>query len=252
MDPKSFVLDVAEVDRERLDHIDVYRLPNTPSSERRPLIVFVHGGPMPPNIQPGPRDWPVFVGYGSLAADHGMVGVTLEHHFYSGADCASAADEIAAAVAQARALPGVDPDRVAMWFFSGGGILANDWLLDPPLWLRCLALTYPVVVPPAEWGIDERFRPVVAAESAGELPILLTRVGLESAEFASGVEAFVSVAGTHNLNLEIVDVPDGRHGYDMLDHTDASRAAVISAMAWVVGNLSPVRQVPLGQATPIR
>ena len=238
MEPKSFVLDVAEVDRERLDRIDVYRPADAPSGERRPLIVFVHGGPMPPDMRPGPRDWPIFVGYGSLAAEYGTVGVTVEHHFYSGADCASAADEIAAAVAEARALPGVDPDRVAIWFFSGGGILAADWLLDPPQWLRCLALSYPVVVPPPEWGIDERFRPEVTVASAGELPILLTRVGLERAEFASGVEAFVSVARSHNVNLEIVDVPDGRHGFDMLDHADASRAAVTRAMKWVVNNLA--------------
>ncbi|MDI9898828.1 alpha/beta hydrolase [Rhodococcus sp. IEGM 1409] len=239
MKSKSFVLTVPEVDREQHAFIDVYRDHGVDDGHRRPLIIFVHGGPLPPNMQPAPRDWPAFVGYGSLAANEGAVGVTLEHHMHSLADCAATVEEISTAIEQARSLPDVDPDKVALWFFSGSGILVSDWLRDPPSWLTCVALTYPVLDFLPEWEVDSRFHPITALEahSAGSLPILLTRVGIEKPEFAAGVEAFAAAANSNGIGLDIIDVPDGRHGFDMLEATDASRAAVTEAMDWVVGNL---------------
>src|ERR1022692_231589 len=64
---------------------------------------------------------------------------------HSAGDFETAAADVAAAVEQARADPRVDPGRLALWFFSGGGLLLADWLRDPPGWLRCVAATYPVL-----------------------------------------------------------------------------------------------------------
>lgn len=154
MEPQSFVLATPDVLRERRDSFDVYRAPDTASGDDalRPAVVFVHGGPRPPGVEWRPRDQPVFVGYGSIAAAAGVVGVVLEHHMASLAECAAAADEIAVGLDQVRQLPGVDPNRVALWFFSGSGLLAADWLKHPPAWLTCLALTYPVLQTLPEWG----------------------------------------------------------------------------------------------------
>lgn len=44
-----------------------------------------------------------------------------------------------------RAHSRVDADRVALWLFSGAGPLAAEYLRRPPKWLRCLALTYPLL-----------------------------------------------------------------------------------------------------------
>jgi hypothetical protein len=38
--------------------------------------------------------------------------------------------------------------------------------------------------------------------------------------------------------LKIIDVPDGRHGFDMLDHTDESREAVSRAFDTVLAALT--------------
>ena len=128
-----------------------------------------------------------------------------------------------------------DGDRVALWFFSGGSLLCADWLRDPPAWLRVVALTYPVLAPLPGWPDDPRFRPVEAVASAGDLPIVLTRVGRENPAIAEGVEAFVAAAG--KARLTIVDVPDGQHGFDYLDDDDASRAAIGRAAELVLGEL---------------
>ncbi len=110
-----------------------------------------------------------------------------------------------------------------------------DWLRTPPEWLRCVAATYPVLAPPAGW--DDRFRPAVAVASAGDLPIVLTRVGREQPDFAATVTAFVEAARGCDARLEIIDVPDGLHSFDTLDHSAESREAVSRALESVVGFL---------------
>lgn len=119
----------------------------------------------------------MYVGYGSIVAERGAIGVTVQHQMDTLAHCRSAAEEVAAGVELARTLPGVDRDRVALWFFSGGGLLTTDWLRDPPSWLTCIALTYPVLDTVPEWGVDPHVDPVGAIRSVGRLPILLTKVG---------------------------------------------------------------------------
>lgn len=229
---QPFVLPVTDVPRQRAGNVDVYRPPDSDAA-KLPVIVFVHGGPIPAELRPTPRDWPVFTGYGSLAASHGIVGVTLDHRLHSPGDYPAAADDVAAAVEQARALPGVDPGRVALWFFSGGGLLTSGWLSAPPPWLRCLAATYPLLAPLPGWEVDERLRPVDAVRSAARLPILLTRVGGERPEIAATVEAFVAEAEKRHADLTVLDVPGGQHSFDILDHNESSRAAVRQAMSWV-------------------
>lgn len=228
-----FVVSVADAPRERDGTIDVYR-PVAGGDGPSPVVVFVHGGPLPPDLQAAPRDWPIYVGYGSLAAESGALGVTVDHRLHSLSDYATAAADVVAAVQRARSLPGADPQRVALWFFSGGGLLAADWLRQPPAWLRCVAASYPVLAPLPGWNVDQRFEPVRALATAGRLPVLLTRAGRESAEFAATVDAFTEAAASCGTDLEVIDVPDGQHGFDMLDHTDNSRDAVTRAMSWVM------------------
>jgi dienelactone hydrolase len=206
------------------------------ASAPAPAIVFVPGGPLPAALLPTQRDWPVYQGYGSAAADRGVVGVLVSHGLHDPSAYPAAAANVAAAIEFARADPRVDGDRVALWFFSGSGLLLAEWLragAQPP-WLRCLAATYPVLAPFPHWLMDERFRPVDAVAEAGPLPIVLTRVGLERPEISPGVAGFVAAAERAGAPLEIVDVPDGHHGFDYLDDTDQSRAAITRALDRVV------------------
>jgi hypothetical protein len=116
------------------------------------------------------------------------------------------------------------------WYFSGGALLTADWLRTPPDWLRCMAVTYPVLAPLPDWVLDPRFRPIEAVSGAGTLPIVLTRAGRERPAFAEAVEAFVGAAEACGARLEIIDVPNGQQSFDMLDHTDESRDAVQRAI----------------------
>jgi dienelactone hydrolase len=230
-----FVLPVEAIVPERHGRVDLY-LPK--GTQPTPAIIFVHGGPVPPDLQPTPRGWPVYRGYGCLAAARGVVGVTVDHRLHDLADYSTASADIDAASELIRADPRVDADRVAIWFFSGGGPLIADWLRRPPRWLRCVAATYPVLASLPGRTMDSRFRPAEAVLTAGMLPIVLTRVGRERRAIADTVEAFILAARACGAHLAIIDVPNGRHGFDMLDHTDESRDAVSQAFDTVLAELT--------------
>jgi dienelactone hydrolase len=238
---RPFLMEVPERRRERLGRVDLH-LPDDLSEDKspRPAVVFVHGGPVPPGLRPTPRDWPAFVGYGRYVAGLGAVGVTLDHRLHDLADYGRAAEDITAAVELVRADPRVDENRVALWFFSAGGLLSADWLAAPPPWLRCVAATYPVLAPMPNWNlVGSRFRPAVAVRTAGRLPIVLTRVGLERAEIAVTVEEFLAAAEECDAEVEVIDVPLGRHGFETAGSTERARHAVEHAVRSVLGHLKP-------------
>ncbi|MBB4893584.1 pimeloyl-ACP methyl ester carboxylesterase [Streptomyces olivoverticillatus] len=232
---RPFLLDVPERPRERVGRVDLY-LPDADGP--RPAVVFVHGGPVPADMRPTPRDWPSFLGYGQYVANSGAVGVTVDHRLHDLADYERAAQDVAEAIELVRADPRVDEDRVALWFFSGGSLMSADWLATPPPWLRCLAATYPVLAPLPNWGFaGSRFRPATAVRTAGRLPIVVTRVGLEMAEIAVTVEEFLTSAADCGADVEVVDVPNSHHGFETIDYTDEARHAVEHAVRSVLGHL---------------
>ncbi|MDX6278964.1 MAG: hypothetical protein QOH03_35 [Kribbellaceae bacterium] len=246
---QPFVLDVAQGAEHRVDRVgelDFYRPAGT---ARTGAILLVHGGPGPAHLEVSPRDWPVYQGYATAIAQRGQVAVLANHSLIRGFDqLSTAADDVEAAVGVLRADPQVDPERVVMWFFSGAGLLAGEWLDSRPDWLRAVALTYPLLATPP--GVDEL---VSAAEVIGkhtDLPVLLTRVGREREELARLVAEFVSAGGAA---LDIIDVPKGQHGFDMLDHSEESRAAVTKALDWAIAHLgedpTAPTQLPIPAAT---
>ncbi|MET9532566.1 dienelactone hydrolase family protein [Streptomyces sp. NPDC006649] len=232
---RPFLLDVPEQPRERRGHVDLH-LPEADGP--RPAVVFVHGGPVPAGVAPTPRDWPAFIGYGRYVASLGAVGVTVDHRLHDVGDFERAAEDVAAAVERVRADPRVDPDRVALWFFSAGGLISADWIAAPPPWLRCVAASYPVLAPLANWGLtDTRFRPAAALRTAGALPIVLTRVGRERVEIAATVEEFLTAATAHGRDIEVIDAPEGLHGFETTDPTEENRQAVHDAVRSVLTHL---------------
>ncbi|GAB3301990.1 alpha/beta hydrolase [Parasphingorhabdus pacifica] len=232
-----FFADVEAASRVRDGMIDVHTSPRA-GEGRKPAVVFVHGGPVSEDQQPTPRDWEGFVGYGALAAASGLVGITFNHRLYSDSHYPQAAEDLAATIEQTRALDSVDPDRIGLWFFSGGGVLAAEWLVKRPEWLRCVAFTYPVLAPPPGWpGDGPRFDVLAAASSAPSLPKLLLRVGGELPFFAQTQDAFVEAERAHDGDLEVIELPEAQHGFEGHGYVEQPRAAVDTAMGWVASTL---------------
>lgn len=227
--------DVPPARRVEGDRLDAYTAAGT-GDRRRPALVIVHGGPVPPDARP--RDWPGFVGYASLAAARGLVGVVVEHRLHSDQHYPTAAGDVAAAVERVRALDGVDPDRIGLWFFSGAGPLAVDWMVAAPPWLRAVAWNYPVLAPPPDWDGDiPRFDAIAAVSAAPDLPLVLLRVGREYPPLVPDQDRFVAEARRVGAALDVVDIPDADHGFEGLDHPDHARTAVDRAMDLLTARL---------------
>ncbi|MEY9843685.1 acetyl esterase/lipase [Streptacidiphilus sp. BW17] len=236
--PQGFLLDVPECPRERIGRVDLHLPDGGAASGPRPAIVFVHGGPLPRDMEPGIRDAPLYLCYARLAVSLGVVGAVVAHRLHALTDFPTAAADVAEAVETVRSDPRVDADRVALWFFSGGGLLTTDWLAAPPSWLRCLAASYPLLAPLPAWlAVDPHFRPADALHGATRLPLVLTRAGLEGPDIAATVADFLTAAKDAGVAVDIVDVPNGHHAFEHADQTDESRAAVLDGMRAVLAYL---------------
>jgi pimeloyl-ACP methyl ester carboxylesterase len=191
-EPLSFFHDVEPAQRVREDLLDIHVLKGSEAT-RRPAVIFVHGGPVPEDHRPRPRDSEVFLGYGALAAASGLVGITFDHRLHTDMHYPQAADDLAAVVQRTRALDVVDADRIVLWFFSGGGALAASWLRDAPSWLRGLAYAF----------------------------------------IARTQDAFVAAARATGASLDVVDIAHASHGFEVQAYDAECRAAVDRAMSRV-------------------
>lgn len=242
---RSFFFDVPPARRDRQEFLDVYTSEDG-NGERRPAVLFIHGGPVPEDQFPRPRDWEGFSAYASLAAAFGLVGITFNHRLYTDEHYPLAADDVATAIEQTRALESVDSDRIGLWFFCVGGGLAADWLADPPDWLGFVAWTYPVLAPPPDWpGDRKRFDVVNAATSSLRLPKLLLRVGNEYEYFAETQNDFVDSIRQQNGALEVIDLPEAVHGFEHLGCVEQSRNGVDRAMRWVANTQVNLERLPV-------
>lgn len=58
-----FILPCPAIEPERAGALDIYRPKHRREPDQPlPAVIFVPGGPLPPEMQPRPRDWPVFRG----------------------------------------------------------------------------------------------------------------------------------------------------------------------------------------------
>lgn len=170
-------------------------------------------GPVPGSAT-RPREWPVYRGYGALAANTGMAAAISDLDYTDARALDAPIAQLERLVDAARAEPCVDSNRVVVWAFSGGARLVGSWLEDPPAWMKGLALTYPVV-------------PTVSRVAG---PVVVTRVGLEQPHIQAALDQFLALTPTSL----VIDVPNGQHGFDLLDHNDESRRAVCRMLDAVI------------------
>lgn len=217
--------------------MDVYLPPGLADGERRPGVVFVHGGPVPMEMWPAIKGWGIYTSYGRLIAASGLVGITFNHRFLSMERIEDTAASVAAACERVRAQAGsfhLDPDRLGVWAFSGGGPFLGPLLLEKPAWVRCLVSYYAMLdlrplreQIPGELSDEvlERFSPVAClpGEAFDGPPILIARAGLDRPWLNATADAFVARALAANATLDVLNHPRGQHGFDILDDDDRSR-----------------------------
>jgi acetyl esterase/lipase len=224
--------------------MDVYQPPGAPAGSRWPAVLMIHGGPIP---KLGAKNMGVFTSYGRLLAASGFVAVTFNHRFLGPErllDAASDVREAFAYVVEHAAELGVDPNRLAVWAFSGGGPFLSLALAGqlPPA--RALVSYYAALdlqeKPPGASSAltDENrrdFSPVHHVRAlAGRIPpILVARGGLDYPFLNAGVDRFVAEALAENACLDLLNHPTGRHAFDILDDDERSREIIVRTLEFL-------------------
>jgi dienelactone hydrolase len=205
--------------------MDVYVPPGLAPGAKAPTVILIHGGPIPP--QSKPKGMGVFVSLGETLAASGFVAVTFDHRFYGDERLGDASEDVAALIDRVRRdAPDLqaDPDRIALWAFSGGGPFLGPALRNPPSYVRALVAYYAV--------LDLQVPPGVTTP-----PILIARAGLDSPRLNATIDRFVEEALRRNASLTLMTHPEGRHAFDILDDVERSREILRSTLEFLKAQL---------------
>jgi acetyl esterase/lipase len=229
--------------------MDVYAPAPGAAPGRSPVVVLIHGGPIPEGTNV--KEMGVFVSTGQLLGALGFTVVTFNHRWHGPRHLSDAAEDIGALVARVRedALElGIDPDRVALWAYSGGGPFLGRWLGERPAFLRCVVAYYALLdlqVPPQ--GVpnelsDETRREYSALRhlAPGDRPVpplLVVRAGLDHPWLNGAIDRFVQKALEQNVALEVLTHPQGHHGFDVIDDDARSREILRRTVAFLQAHL---------------
>jgi acetyl esterase/lipase len=211
--------------------MDVYVPAGLSAAERRPVVFFIHGGPVPAGL--GAKNLGVFRSYGALAAASGFVGVTFNHRLHAPDDYGRSAEDVAAAVAFVRGAAArfsADAERCALWGFSGGGPLLAPAFREPAPHVKAVVSYYAFIGEPAR---------AVEGGSPPFPPVLVARAGKDDARINASVEAFARAAWSQGVALDVLNHPTGQHGFDILDDDDRSREIIRRTIDFLTERLKP-------------
>jgi acetyl esterase/lipase len=217
--------------------MDVYLPPDLAKNEKRPAVIFIHGGA---GAEFNPKNWGIYTSWGRLIAASGMVGVTFTHRLgFPKTLVLEAADDVSAAIAYVRANAdslNIDKDRIALAAFSAGGPMFSTFLREKPQYVRCLVAVYAFMdiqqsSPHRESETPEtlgKFSPInyLDGDAAKLPPIFIARAGRdEIPTMNDSIDRFIAKAIAKNINIDVANHREGVHGFD--NQTDDERSREI-------------------------
>lgn len=230
--------------------MDVYRPPGLKPGERRPVVLFIHGGV--PAGAPA-KEMGAYRSWGRLAAASGLLGVTFTQRLsWPETRLEDGAADVRAALAYVRkhaAELNADPERVCLAAFSAGGPLLAPYIADAPAEVRCLVAFYPLMDPEASppHRASEApdtlaaFSPIKALATRGRKPPLyLARAGAdEIPTLLEGLDRFTAAAKDAGYPLTLADNPGAPHSFDILAPTPRTLEILREALAFLTRQLTP-------------
>ncbi len=210
--------------------LDQYMPPGATASARLPAVLLVHGGPVPAEMQPMPKDWGVYVSYGQLIAASGLVGLVFNHRYFEGQGIQQSGEDIEAVMGYIQSNSdglGVDPTRLCVWGFSGGGRLMPVILRKLGA-AKCLALYYTL--------LDIKGHEKQWDRALARLPMFVAKAGLDHPRLNERLDLLASRAAALNAPFELVVHPAGQHGFDVLDDDETSREIIARTLKFIKAN----------------
>lgn len=228
--------------------LDVYQPGSARSSDRLPVVVFVHGGT---DTRAQPKDWGSYQSWGRLVAASGMVGITFTHRLgFPQTRVREGASDVAAAISFLRsngARFNADPDRICLAVYSAGGPMLAPYMVDAPQAIRCLVAYYPFMdirqselhrTSETEQTRDAFSNILQVAKPGRKTPLYLARAGRdEIPTLLDSVDRFTVAALAANYPLTLQNHPEGPHGFDNQTNDARSREIVLATLAFLKQHL---------------
>jgi acetyl esterase/lipase len=232
-------------------HLDLYTPADLHPTETRPAVLFVSGD-TPPEYILGVKDWGVYVGWGRLVAASGLIGIPFQHRPMGDlhpTQLDAVVQDVTDAIAYVRTHAAdlhVDPDRFCLWMGSAGAVAGlRVGLADPQPFVRCLVSYYGLFdlalyaqareLPALAPDVLQALAPLTYLRQHPQRipPLLIARMEHDIPGLNVAVDAFAAVARDVQAPVEIVNHPDGHHGFDTDDDNDQSRAIIAQTLSFM-------------------
>jgi hypothetical protein len=239
------------VDGEQLK-MDIYMPPVKDKTQRYPVVIFVHGGPIMASMTP-PKEWGVFTSYGRLAAASGLVGVTFNHRYYglykkNLVNSLADVKDVINLVTMKGSTYHINSDQICLWAFSGAGYHLSIPLKEKMTNVRCLVAYYAIMnlkyflskdnqVKMAD--ILEYYTPVNYLENK-EFPfppVLIASAGKDAPPIKKSIQEFINESFKVNILIDFLNHPEGFHGFDVLNDDERSKDILKRTIQFIKGGL---------------
>jgi acetyl esterase/lipase len=229
--------------------MDVYLPPDLAAGERRPVVLFVHGGA---GSESRPKDWGIYKSWGRIAAASGFIGVTFTHRLgFPQPFLAESAQDVRAALDFVRSNAAkfhADADRACLAAYSAGGPLLTVGLESERKNIRCLVAVYAFLDIQQsslhrEHEPAERVRAFSMIEHLGgerlrEMPMFVARAGRdEIPTMNDSIDRFIARAIKENANVIVMNHPVGVHGFDNQNDDARSREIIEGLLTFLKTHL---------------
>ena len=229
--------------------MDVYLPPDAANNEKRPIVIFIHGGV---KTEYTPKDWGIYTSWGRLVAASGLVGVTFTYRLeYPNKSLENAAQDVSAAIDYVRANAGkynADKDRICLIAYSAGGPMLSLAMHGDTPYVRCLVGFYAFMdIQQSDYRKTETadtlkaFSPITYLQKDPSKipPMFIARAGRDEVpSMDDSIDRFVSEALTRNIAFNLANHSQGVHGFDNQNDDHRSREIIRSAIAFMQTQLS--------------
>lgn len=224
--------------------MDFYLPPNLSKTDKRPVIIFIHGGAKPEYT---PKDWGVYTSWGRLIAASEFVGVTFTHRLeYPNKSLENTGQDVTNAIKYVRANAdqyNIDKDRICLVAFSAGGSMLPAAMRGDTPFIKCVVGLYAFMdVRQTNYQKTEStetlkiFSAITYLEkNAGKLPpMFIARAGLdEIPTMNDSIDRFINAALAKNIMLTFMNHPNGIHGFDNQTNDKRSREIIRAAIEFI-------------------
>jgi acetyl esterase/lipase len=234
--------------------MDVYSPPNLANGEKRPAVIFIHGGAP---TETTPKDWGVYTSWGRIVGASGLIAVTFTHRLNpQRAALEDGASDLVAAINYVRANAdslNIDKNRLCLAAYSAGGALLAATIRDRPEYVRCIVNFYAFMDIQQSGNLFtvnetkenlQKFSPInyLTKDADKIAPIFIGRAGLDQVPtMDDSIDRFVREAIAKNVAVTVVNHPNGVHGFDNQTDDERSREIIQSAIAFMRYHLKAVK-----------